>query len=74
MLSMLCSTDCVYCTCPVSDVQENQKRLFSEVIQFNAADLQQGKGSGLGLYSEFSCFCVVHAYHFFLPPNHHYMY
>ena len=29
---------------------ENLKRIFKEVIQFNAAKLQEGKGSGLGLY------------------------
>jgi len=29
---------------------ENQKRLFHEIIQFDAAKLQQGKGSGIGLW------------------------
>lgn len=33
-------------------LQENQKRLFREIVQFNAADLQNGKGSGLGLWSK----------------------
>jgi signal transduction histidine kinase len=32
--------------------KENQKRLFKEVIQFDAADLQHGNGSGLGLWSK----------------------
>eukprot|EP00602_Paraphysomonas_sp_CaronLab_P009108 CAMPEP_0185025882 /NCGR_PEP_ID=MMETSP1103-20130426/9435_1 /TAXON_ID=36769 /ORGANISM="Paraphysomonas bandaiensis, Strain Caron Lab Isolate" /LENGTH=608 /DNA_ID=CAMNT_0027559261 /DNA_START=416 /DNA_END=2242 /DNA_ORIENTATION=- len=30
--------------------QEQQKRLFDQYVQFNAAELQSGKGSGLGLY------------------------
>eukprot|EP01033_Poteriospumella_lacustris_P015717 gene15717-11246_t len=29
---------------------ENQKRLFGQYVQFNASKLQQGKGSGLGLW------------------------
>ncbi len=29
---------------------ENQKKLFGQYVQFNAAQLQQGKGSGLGLW------------------------
>ena len=32
--------------------QENQRKLFKEVVQFNPAKLQKGGGSGLGLYSE----------------------
>ena len=32
--------------------KENQSRLFREIIQFDAADLQGGKGSGLGLWSK----------------------
>jgi CheY-like chemotaxis protein len=40
--------------------EENQRKLFHETIQFNAADMQAGNGSGFGLYSEsllppFSC-------------------
>lgn len=31
-------------------MQENQVRLFKEIIQFSALELQQGKGSGLGLF------------------------
>mmetsp|Transcript_10853 Transcript_10853/g.16519 ORF Transcript_10853/g.16519 Transcript_10853/m.16519 type:complete len:747 (-) Transcript_10853:200-2440(-) len=30
--------------------EENQKRLFNEIVQFNAAELQGGGGSGLGLW------------------------
>ena len=30
--------------------EENQKRLFGQYVQFNAAKLQQGNGSGLGLW------------------------
>ena len=30
--------------------EENQKRLFGQYVQFNAGKLQQGNGSGLGLY------------------------
>eukprot|EP00602_Paraphysomonas_sp_CaronLab_P002680 CAMPEP_0185021538 /NCGR_PEP_ID=MMETSP1103-20130426/4227_1 /TAXON_ID=36769 /ORGANISM="Paraphysomonas bandaiensis, Strain Caron Lab Isolate" /LENGTH=463 /DNA_ID=CAMNT_0027553119 /DNA_START=928 /DNA_END=2319 /DNA_ORIENTATION=+ len=30
--------------------EENQKRLFNEIVQFNAAELQNGGGSGLGLW------------------------
>jgi len=32
--------------------KENQKRLFREIVQFDAAALQQGKGSGIGLWSK----------------------
>lgn len=30
--------------------QENQKKLFKEIVQFNPGKLQKGGGSGLGLY------------------------
>lgn len=30
--------------------KRNQKKLFSEIVQFNAAKLQNGQGSGLGLW------------------------
>lgn len=30
--------------------KENQTKLFGQYVQFNAAALQQGKGSGLGLW------------------------
>lgn len=30
--------------------EENQKRLFKEIVQFNPGKLQKGGGSGLGLY------------------------
>eukprot|EP01038_Epipyxis_sp_PR26KG_P006124 gene6124-8442_t len=30
--------------------KENQRKLFGQYVQFNAAKLQQGKGSGLGLW------------------------
>jgi len=33
--------------------QENQVKLFKEVIQFSPGKLQGGGGSGLGLYSTF---------------------
>lgn len=33
-------------------MQENQAKLFRNVIQFNAAELQGGGGSGLGLWSK----------------------
>ena len=29
---------------------ENQKKMFGQYVQFNAAQLQKGKGSGLGLW------------------------
>ena len=32
--------------------KEDQKRLFHEIVQFNAAKLQAGQGSGLGLWSK----------------------
>ena len=32
--------------------QENQRRLFKEVVQFHPEKLQKGGGSGLGLYSK----------------------
>lgn len=31
---------------------EDQTKLFHETIQFNAADMQAGNGSGFGLYSK----------------------
>ena len=33
-----------------SNIQDNQARLFNEIVQFNAAANQKGGGSGLGLY------------------------
>ena len=33
--------------------QENQCRLFKEIVQFSPGKLQKGGGSGLGLYSEY---------------------
>ncbi|RYH20865.1 ATP-binding protein [archaeon] len=39
---------------------QNQKKLFGQYVQFNAAQLQQGKGSGLGLWiTKSKFFCVV---------------
>ncbi|RYH28639.1 ATP-binding protein [archaeon] len=32
--------------------KEDQKRLFREIVQFDAAKLQKGQGSGLGLWSK----------------------
>lgn len=40
--------------------KENQKRLFHEIVQFDAAKLQQGKGSGIGLWGKFSYFATFH--------------
>lgn len=40
---------------------ENQKKLFGQYVQFNAAALQQGKGSGLGLWITKSKFSIQHA-------------
>ena len=37
--------------------QENLPRLFHEIIQFDAARLQNGGGSGLGLWSKI-IFCI----------------
>ena len=34
--------------------QENQTRLFKEIVQFHAGELQAGGGSGMGLYSTFN--------------------
>jgi hypothetical protein len=34
-------------------LQENQGKLFKEAIQFDAQKLQNGGGSGLGLWSKF---------------------
>ena len=33
--------------------QENQAKLFNNIIQFSPEVLQSGQGSGLGLYSKF---------------------
>jgi signal transduction histidine kinase len=30
--------------------KDDQKKLFGQYVQFNANELQQGKGSGLGLW------------------------
>jgi signal transduction histidine kinase len=43
--------------------KENQKRLFHEIVQFDAAKLQQGKGSGIGLWGNFA-FCFIFFYYF----------
>lgn len=32
--------------------KENQQKLFKNIVQFNAAELQEGGGSGLGLWSK----------------------
>ena len=32
--------------------KENQDRLFKEIVQFNAGKLQNGQGSGIGLWSK----------------------
>eukprot|EP00602_Paraphysomonas_sp_CaronLab_P002340 CAMPEP_0185032018 /NCGR_PEP_ID=MMETSP1103-20130426/19833_1 /TAXON_ID=36769 /ORGANISM="Paraphysomonas bandaiensis, Strain Caron Lab Isolate" /LENGTH=497 /DNA_ID=CAMNT_0027567751 /DNA_START=722 /DNA_END=2215 /DNA_ORIENTATION=+ len=50
-----CVPDCSIVRIEVHDTgpgisQENQKRLFTEIIQFNANKLQNGGGSGLGLW------------------------
>ena len=37
----------------------NQKRLFNEIVQFDAAKLQQGKGSGIGLWSKYCLLCLL---------------
>jgi len=37
----------------LSALQENQAKLFKEIIQFSPGKLQGGGGSGLGLYSKF---------------------
>ena len=37
----------------LSPLQENQAKLFKEIIQFSPGKLQGGGGSGLGLYSKF---------------------
>ena len=38
----------------VCRAQENQSRLFKEIVQFSPGKLQKGGGSGLGLYSEYN--------------------
>ena len=40
-------------------VQENQKRLFKEVIQFSPDVLQNGNGSGFGLWSKYLSYIEV---------------
>jgi len=37
----------------VPSTQENQTKLFKDVIQFSPGKLQAGGGSGLGLYSDY---------------------
>jgi len=39
--------------------QENIGRLFKEIVQFNAAKLQGGKGSGLGMMSKCVWFGIL---------------
>jgi signal transduction histidine kinase len=56
---------------------EDQRKLFHEAIQFNAADMQAGNGSGFGLYSE-SIYFLSLSLHLYLSlltslrsfPNH----
>ena len=50
---MYCFYTCRIYTRLRKHVQENQKKLFSHVIQFNPGKLQQGGGTGLGLFSKF---------------------
>lgn len=45
---------------------QNQKKLFGQYVQFNAASLQQGKGSGLGLWITKSKLHTLSAYFFLL--------
>lgn len=54
LLYSVCSNidECVYIF-----LQTNQSRLFKEVIQFDAQTLQNGGGSGLGLWSKWSVNC-----------------
>ncbi len=33
-------------------LQENQEKLFKSIVQFNANKLQNGQGSGIGLWSK----------------------
>ena len=39
--------------------QENQKKLFKDIVQFDANDLQEGNGSGIGLWSELPITALV---------------
>ena len=48
LLEHTCVLVCHFTVC----VQENQRRLFKEVIQFSPDMLQNGNGSGFGLWSE----------------------
>ncbi len=42
--------------------EENQKKMFGQYVQFNAATLQNGKGSGLGLWISKSKFAITSTY------------
>ena len=33
--------------------QENLSKVFNEIVQFNASELQNGGGSGFGLWSKY---------------------
>lgn len=39
--------------------KENQKKLFAQYVQIDPAKLQNGKGSGLGLWRKFSVLCPM---------------
>ena len=49
--------------------RENQSRLFNEIIQFDAADLQNGNGSGLGLWCKYLYFFEPTLLILFLTPQ-----
>jgi hypothetical protein len=43
--------------------QENQQKLFNNIVQFDAVELQGGGGSGLGLWSEYNTMPCRAMYH-----------
>ena len=48
------------CTSPLSSPQDDQEKLFNEIIHFSPDELQAGGGSGLGLWIARS---IVHMHH-----------
>ena len=47
---LICLYICILCF----KKKENLPKIFNEIVQFNVNELQNGGGSGLGLWSEYS--------------------
>jgi hypothetical protein len=53
-MAILTPSDVMFCVCVFAlFLQEEREKLFDNIVQFNAAKLQEGNGSGIGLWSKF---------------------